>query len=152
MLPFKKILCPTDFSEPSYEALRLANQLALSFSAKLCLVHVVAPVPVLQAPAAPSTFNIPAYQQELVESSERSLQKLVKESVAEELEARPIVAYGDEASEIVRIAGEEEVDLIVIATHGHTGFRHLIFGSVAEKVVRLAPCPVLTIRASSDQG
>jgi len=60
---------------------------------------------------------------------------------------RQIVVLGGAADEIIRISGEEKVDLIVIATHGQTGWRHMVFGSVAEKVVRLAPCPVLTVRA-----
>jgi nucleotide-binding universal stress UspA family protein len=63
-----------------------------------------------------------------------------------------MVGHGDAAGEIVLIAEKEHVDLIVIATHGWTGLRHLVFGSVAEKVVRLAPCPVLTIRAPRPQG
>ena len=61
-------------------------------------------------------------------------------------EAMHVIRYGDASREIVRIAREEEADVIVIATHGLTGWRHLVFGSVAEKVVRLAECPVLTIR------
>jgi nucleotide-binding universal stress UspA family protein len=152
MLPFKRILCPIDFSEHSYKALHAANELALNFSAQLYIVHVVSPVPVVQAPAAPSAFNLASYQQELMESSEKSLREMTKERMAGELEARPIIAYGDAASEIVRIADEKKIDLIVIATHGKTGFQHLFFGSVAEKVVRLSPCPVLTIRAAKQVG
>ncbi|HUV14514.1 MAG TPA: universal stress protein, partial [Acidobacteriota bacterium] len=62
------------------------------------------------------------------------------------VKSRTMVSYGDPAKEIVRIAEEESVDLIVIATHGLTGWQHLVFGSVAEKVVRTAKCPVLTVR------
>jgi len=67
--------------------------------------------------------------------------------VSRELHVRQIVVLGEAADEIVRMSEEQRVDLIVIATHGQTGWRHMVFGSVAEKVVRLAPCPVLTIRA-----
>jgi universal stress protein A len=148
MLPFKKILCPTDFSEPSYEALKVANELALHFSSELFVVHVVAPVPLVPAaPTVPVTFNVLEYQQELEISSRKTLEGLVKKRVPEKIWVRTIVVLGDPADQIVKIADEEKVDLIVIATHGQTGWRRLVFGSVTEKVVRLTPEPVLTIRA-----
>jgi nucleotide-binding universal stress UspA family protein len=149
MLPFKRILCPTDFSESSYEALKAADELALHFSAELYLVHVVAPVPIAEAP---TSFNVPSYQQELTQSAERSLQEVIEQRVAKELEVRPIVALGYAADEIARIAEAEQVDLIVTATHGTTGWRRFIFGSVAERVVRLASCPVLTVQAPHKEG
>jgi nucleotide-binding universal stress UspA family protein len=71
--------------------------------------------------------------------------------VPKELHVRQIVALGEAADEIIRISEETKADLVVIATHGQTGWRRLVFGSVAEKVVRLAPCPVLTIRAPHEQ-
>jgi universal stress protein A len=80
------------------------------------------------------------------------LRELHDAMVAAKVSVRTMVGHGDAAGEIVLIAGKEHVDLIVIATHGWTGLRHLVFGSVAEKVVRLAPCPVLTIRAPQAQG
>lgn len=144
MLPLNRVLCPTDFSEPSYEALKVANELAEHFSAELLIVHVVTPIPV---GPSPETFNVGIYQQELEKAAEKSLRDTVNQRVSKEVETRALVAYGDAADEIVRIAKEESVDLIVIATHGMSGWRHLIFGSVAEKVVRLTSYPVLTIRA-----
>lgn len=154
MLPLKKILCPTDFSQHSYEALKVANELALKFSARLYVLHVTAPVPLITATATPMTagigpseFNVPFYQQELKTSAVKKLQELVKRRISKRLKVQSIVVHGNAADEIVRIAKKEKIGLIVIATHGETGFRHLIFGSVAEKVVRLAPCPVLTIRS-----
>lgn len=148
MLPFKKILCPTDFSEPSYEALNMANELALHFSSELLVVHIVAPIPIVPAaPTVPVAFNVPEYQQELVTASGKMLEDLVKERVPEKIWVRTRVALGEAPDQIVKIADEEKVDLIVIATHGQTGWRRLIFGSVAEKVIRLTPHPVLTIRA-----
>jgi nucleotide-binding universal stress UspA family protein len=80
-------------------------------------------------------------------TAKKSLQEVINQRVPKELRARQIIVLGGAADEIIRITEEEKVDLIVIATHGQTGWRHMIFGSVAEKVVRLAPCPVLTIRA-----
>lgn len=143
MLPFKKILYPTDFSEASYEALKAANELALHFSAELCLVHVVSPVVQTSPDFAPSVLPL----QKMEASAENSLQEVIKQRVPKELQVRQIVVLGRAADEIIRISEEEKVDLIVIATHGQTGWRHMVFGSVAEKVVRLAPCPVLTVRA-----
>jgi len=149
MLPIKKILCPTDFSEPSYEALKMATELTLHFSSELIVVHVVAPSVVVPAtPAFQASFSIPEDQQELEKSSRKMLEDLVKERVGEKIWTRTMVVVGDPADQIVKIADEEKVDLIVIATHGQTGWRRLVFGSVTEKVVRLAAQPVLTIRAS----
>ncbi len=148
MLPFKKILCPTDFSEPSYEALKMANELALHFSSELIVVHVVAPIPLVPAaPPAPVIFNVVEYQQELEKSLRKMLEDLVRKSVPEKIWVRTEVGLGDAADQIVKIANEEKVDLIVIATHGQAGWRRFVFGSVTEKVVRLTPQPVLTIRA-----
>lgn len=115
MLPFKKILCPIDFSEPSYEALKTANELALHFSAKLYLIHVIPPVHTVPIP--------PLYLQKLEESAKNSLHDVFQKRVPKKLRARQILVYGDPAGEIVRIAAEEHIDLITIATHGQTGWR-----------------------------
>jgi nucleotide-binding universal stress UspA family protein len=149
MLPVKKILCPTDFSEPSYEALAAANELALHFAAELYVVHVVGLVPV--ASPAPVDFNVPLYQGELEASARKMLQEVIEQKVSNELKVHSIVVLGEAADNIVAITEEEDIDLIVIATHGRTGWRRLIFGSVAEKVIRLAPRPVLTIRAPREE-
>jgi len=146
MLPVKKILCPTDFSEPSIEALKVANELAQHFSAELLIVHVINPIPIVSTPTGPMSFNVSLYQKELEDSAKKSLQDIINKMVAKGLKVVPVVAYGIAADEIVRIAEEQNIDLIVIATHGRTGFRHLISGSVTEKVVRIASHPVLTIR------
>lgn len=146
MLPVKRILCPTDFSEPSYGALGVANELAQHFSAELLIVHVISPIPIVSTPTGPMSFNVSLYQKELADSAKKSLQDVINKMVAKELKVVPVVAYGIAADEIVRIAEEQNIDLIVIATHGRTGFRHLISGSVTEKVVRIALHPVLTIR------
>src|SRR4030042_189444 len=145
MLPFKKILCPTDFSEPSYEAIKSASELASHFESELCIFHVISPVPIMPMGAEPSAFNVALYEQELEASSKRSLEEVFNKLESKELKARLIAVRGNAADEIVRIADEEKIDLIVIATRGRTGLDRLIFGSVAAKVVRLAKCPVLTI-------
>lgn len=147
MLPFKKILCPTDFSEPSYEAIKAAGELAYHFGSELCIVHVITPVPIIPMPMGPepAAFNVSLYEQELEASSKRSLEEVVNQLESKELKTRLIALRGNPADEIVRTADEENVDLIVIATRGRTGLDRLIFGSVTEKVVRLAKCPVLTV-------
>ena len=149
MLPFKKILYPTDFSEPSYEALKAASELALHFSSELCIVHVVSPATAPPADPSGSSFLV---LQEMEKAAKEALNEIVKKRMPKELSVRPIVVVGGAAEEIIQMSKKERVDLIVIATHGQTGWRHLVFGSVAEKVVRLAPCPVLTIRAPHVNG
>jgi len=145
MLPFKRILCPTDFSEPACKAIKAAGELAESFSAELILLHVVGAIPALDAPTGMVGFDVAAYQKELSDSAERSLQERVEEHIPEDVDARTLVVHGDAAHEILRVAKEDEVDLIVLSTHGESGWRHRIFGSVPGKVIRNAECPVLSI-------
>ena len=149
MLPLKRILVPTYFSEPAQEAFKAAVELAQHFSAQLLMVHVVPPVPVPYQPLVSPTpaFDITAYLQELVKISRDTLQKYVSEHVPQGVPATVSVAAGDPAYEILRLAQELESDIIVIATHGHGGWRHFLFGSVAEKVVRQAGFPVLVVHA-----
>jgi nucleotide-binding universal stress UspA family protein len=155
MLPFKKILCPTDFSGPAAVALQKARELALHFKARLLILHVAPPVPVpyqpITAPApAPElapVFNTPSYQLEIINSAEKALKELIEQQIPANIEVKALVVTGDPSTEIVTLAAKEGVDVIVIATHGQTGWRRVVFGSVAEKVVRLADVPVLTIRA-----
>jgi nucleotide-binding universal stress UspA family protein len=153
MLPLKKIVCPTDFSEPSFEALQAAVELARHFSAELIVVHVVQPIPLVAAEHMSSAaFNVPAYQAEMEMSSRILLKEQIEQRIPEGVAARPQVLLGDPADQIVQAAADEKADLIVIATRGQTGFKRLVFGSVAEKVVRLAGVPVLSIRGIRDEG
>lgn len=147
MLPLIKLLCPTDFSEPAREALKVAVEFVLHFGAQLSLVNVVPMLPVL--PRDPNyAFKVPQYEQMLNADAEERLNELIKEVTTPITNIRTILGHGDAASEIIRIAEKENVDMIVIATHGMTGWRRAVFGSVAERVVRLAKCPVLTTRVS----
>jgi universal stress protein A len=145
MLPFQKIVCPTDFSEPACKAIKAAGEMAEKFSAELILLHVVGPVPVLETPTGLAGFDVAAYQQELSDSAKASLQNRVEKHVPESVNVRSVVVHGEAAHEIVRVATEEGADLIVLSTHGESGWRHRIFGSVPDKVIRLAECPVLMI-------
>jgi len=147
MLPFKRILCPTDFSEPAFTALKRAEELARHFSAELLVMHAIPSLPGPHTYADPplaTSFDVPIFQQELALKAERMLKDLVSHH---KVGTRDVVTTGEPAPEILRIAHAEHVDLIVIASHGLTGWRRLVFGSVAEKVVRQATCPVLTIVA-----
>lgn len=143
MLPFKKILCPTDFSEPGCVGVKAATEMATRFGAELILMHVVGPIPALDTPAAMSTFDVAAYQRELTASAQTYLEER-KAEIPDSIPTSIIVTLGDAGHEIVRVAHEEGVDLIVMATHGATGWRRRIFGTVTEKVVRSAHCSVLT--------
>ncbi len=146
MLTFRKILCPSDFSDASRLAIDAAVDIASQYHAELRLVHVVPVVPLL--PPDPNfVLAVPEYERALHADADRQLKALAACLANRNLEIRTIIGHGDAGNEIVRIAREEAADLIVIATHGHTGWQHVVFGSVAEKVVRLARRPVLTIPA-----
>lgn len=149
MLPFKKVLCPTDFSAASRMSVSAAAEVATHFQADLYLVHVVPVIPPL--PPDPNyVFEVPEYERALHADAERQLKALQRELAQRSLNVRTVVGHGDPGSEIVRVARGENVDVIVLATHGVTGWRHAMFGSVAEKVVRLAQRPVLTVPAGGD--
>ena len=151
MLPFKKILCPTDFSKPSYQALEAGTEFALHFDADLYVLHVVSPVPAAYAPEPLPAFDVVGYEKGLMASSKKKLDEIVKGTMPKGLSVRTMVVVGTAAEQIVGVAEHEKTDFIVIATGGETGWRRFVFGSVAEKVVRLAPCPVLTLQAPEEE-
>ncbi|NUL82560.1 MAG: universal stress protein [Armatimonadetes bacterium] len=146
MLQLSKIVCPTDFSDPAMAALAMAKGLAKQFGAKLYLIHVVPPIPL--APASIG-FETALYEDELRKSAEEEMKKLVQELRSQGIEAEGKTVRGEPCDQIVEHAKEVAADMIVIATHGHTGWKHVLFGSVAEKVVRLAGCPVLSFRPNA---
>lgn len=149
MLSFKKVLCPSDFSEASRTAGLEAVDLVARYQAELIIVHVVPVLPPL--PPDPNfVFKVPEYERALHSDAERRLAALAADLTAKGLTVRTVVGHGDPGSEIVRIAKAEAVDLIVIATHGTTGWQRVVFGSVAEKVVRLAQRPVLVIPVAQE--
>ena len=116
------------------------------YRSELCLVHVVPALPKL--PSLRSFFNEAEYEQALQADSEKHLTQMVEEISRRGIAAKYAVGTAnDTAMEILRLAEQNHADLIVIATHGMTGWHHLAFGSVAEKIVRLATFPVLVLRA-----
>lgn len=151
MLPIERILAPTDFSDNAMRAVREAAELAVHFQARLMVAHVIPPVPTVP-PEMHYNFELPVYQEALQENARNRLEELKERLKSSGLgvEAEIEFCFGDPAREIVRIAAEWSADMIVIATHGHTGWQHLVFGSVAEKVVRTSRSTVLTIRLSEN--
>lgn len=145
MLSPKLILSPVDFSKSSLEALDVAQDLGARYGSELLLMHVVPVIPKL--PQDVSIFSEGAYERELIQNAEQRLGELAGDLQKKGVQARTLVGLADDAAmEIVRTAEREKVDLIVIATHGMTGWRRLAFGSVTDKVVRTAECPVLVLR------
>ncbi len=150
MFPFKKILVPTDFSEPSFCGLKMAGEMAKHFDTEILIVNVHKPIPRLPKPrveASETTFDISAYEKQILAEAQDHLIELGTEIFGEQIRPRVIVREGEAAHEILNVADEENVDAIVIATHGRTGLAKIVFGSVAQRVVRRAKCPVLTIRS-----
>jgi len=146
----RKILFCTDFSENSLAARHRAVEYAKSFGAKLHILHVVNSSP-LGYPIFEERIPVDmvALQQTIQDSVQEELAVVAKECGKEVKEVKAHVQVGEPATEIVRFAEEEGMDLIIMGTHGWTGFKHLILGSTAENVVRTAVCPVLTVRGPS---
>ncbi|HEX4004338.1 MAG TPA: universal stress protein [Candidatus Acidoferrales bacterium] len=149
MLPPKVIVSPIDFSSHSQEAFETATDLAKQFGAQLLLVHAVPAITKL--PSATSIFHEAEFEQELHKDAEQRLKALAEQCAEKGVEARTEVGIANDVGmEILRIAEHNSADLIVIATHGMTGWHRLAFGSVTDKVVRLASCPVLVLRAKPE--
>lgn len=143
MIRLKKILCPVDHSECSYLALKYAISLALKDEAKLYLMHVIDTRPYDTEIYKFSPFKIDEID---LRKIREDLMKSLPEGTTDVLEVETIVVKGVPFNEIINAATETGADLVVIGTHGRTGLSHVVMGSVAEKVVRKAPCPVLTVR------
>jgi nucleotide-binding universal stress UspA family protein len=142
----KTILAPIDFSDFSNNALDIATDLASRLGAELILVNIVPAIPDL--PSSVSILKEGEYDQSLHGVAEKRLSDLAAGLSAKNIKVRTeIGTANDVGMEIVRIAEDEHADMIVIATHGMTGWRRIPFGSVAKKVVEEAECPVLVLRA-----
>ncbi len=144
-LGIKKILVPIDFSEHSKNALRHAITYAKQFDAELVLIYVVEPT-VYPADLSFGQVAFPSIERELSQRGKEELDELAKKQAGKHVRVRTVIRTGKPFLEIIDAAQREHVDLIIIATHGHTGVEHLLFGSTAEKVVRKAHCPVLVVR------
>ncbi len=150
MITINKILMPTDFSDFSKHALKYAESFASQYRAKLYLLHVISDIPDFSA------FYLKHFPLENINEEEicrevenrvrSEMERLISEDIKENIEVEPAVVVGVPSLEIINFAKEKSIDLIVIATHGRTGLKHVLFGSTAEKVVRGSPCPVMTVR------
>jgi len=145
MLRIKKILVPTDFSACSEQAVKYASELALSVKAKLYVLHVAEHSS--DGGTDSTKYIIPEYISEVERSLKDRLAGITNALKGRGLDAEPVLLAGRAYADIVKTAVDLAVDLIVISTHGRTGFTHLVFGSTAEKVVRLSTCPVLTVKS-----
>lgn len=146
MIKLERILVPTDLSEFSHHALRYGCEFANRFNAELHLLNVVQDVVAL-VPEPGMAFPAPGeYMAELRDASRAALDKLPESGALTSGRVVRDVRVGTPFVEIVRYARDLNCDLIVIGTHGRSGLAHVLLGSTAEKVVRKAPCPVLTVR------
>ena len=146
-LSLRRILVPTDFSEASTEALTMAIEFARRFDAAITIFHAHS-VPSFVFPDGMLAVT-PQLMQDLERSIEGELKRVAATVAASGVVVTTHHAIGAPYDEICRYADELGADLIVMGTHGHTGLRHAILGSVAEKVVRKAHCPVLTVSPSA---
>ncbi len=144
-LEINKILVPIDFSDYSKSALKYAVNFIKQFNAELILIYVVEPV-IYPPDFSMGQIAIPSVDLEMDKRAVEELNKLARKEIPGEIKVKSLVKTGKPFIEIIETAAEEDIDLIIIATHGHTGVEHILFGSTAEKVVRKAPCPVLTLR------
>ncbi len=145
-----KILYPTDFSDPSAYALNYAAEMAKLFDAELELLHVMLDESQLVSFYLPQ-ITVQNLAKDMEEGATAKLQEFIANAkVLEGVRYKYTMAKGIADEEIVRVAQESGTDLIVIGTHGRTGFEHVLFGSTAEKVVRKAPCPVLSVRKKAE--
>jgi nucleotide-binding universal stress UspA family protein len=149
MLSVSSILWPSDGSEASFKALEAAVAIADKFGARLYALQVVHQVPTVTAtglaPAAIQGFDVPMYEQELVKTAEKGLHEAVAKKVGENVEVESQVKIGVPEDIINEFVQENDIGLIVMATHRRTGLNHFMLGSVAEKTIRQSSIPTLII-------
>lgn len=151
----KKVLVPVDFSPGTRHVLELASTFARSFGASIELFHVWQPPPLVSAPITVLSADADGRTMTLEDLGRNAATTQLKEMLAElkklgPVEAHCAVGIGNPAYEIIEAAAHGGYDLIVMGTHGRSGFAHALLGSVAEKVVRRARCPVLTVRTEGE--
>lgn len=153
MLNWKTILVPTDFSEGSRQALRIASELAVAHSAKLHILHVTELPPGLDTGTmiAPAPGGIPVTIVDFAREQALAWMNQDRESfVTKGLDADISIEVGSVVDTVLDTAERVRADLVVVGTHGRTGFAHFVLGSVAERIVRRSPVPVLTVRHKAD--
>jgi nucleotide-binding universal stress UspA family protein len=148
MADIRRILCPTDFSEFSDIAFRYALSIAQHYRSKLFVEHVVESWQHPEAAFVPAHYYV-EFRSHLLRKGQEELQKFVKNHASNEIQPEPVVDQGIAADSILALAEAQEVDLIVMGTHGRRGFDRLMVGSVTERVLRKASCPVLAVHKPS---
>jgi len=141
----RSLLVPIDFSVHSKNALKYAILIAAQFKASIRLVYVVEPT-IYPADLGFGQVVLPGVEDELREKGATELKSLMNREIGRRARASFVVRTGNPYHEILQEAEEQGVDMIVVATHGHSGVEHMLFGSTADRIVRHAACPVLTIR------
>ncbi len=145
MINLKKILCPIDHSDGSKEALKYAVSFAMKNEAKLYLLHVI---DIRSFDESIDTMAAQIPNDETIKQLKTKLLECIPEEIRSDMQIEALVVQGIPFAEIISIAKTNKVDMIVMGTHGRTGLAHIMIGSVSEKVVRKAHCPVLTVRQS----
>ena len=148
-MEIRHILAPVDFSDYSKRAVDMAIFLAKTFGAKLSLLHVIEPPPYPIEGYAGSSIAA-SLLDDLERKATEDLTQLLPDGQSAGVEVAYQVVIGSPSRQIIETAEAAQIDLIVMATAGRTGFSRLVMGSVAERVVRTAPCPVLTMRPQDD--
>ncbi len=143
MINLKKILCPVDHSDCSKEALKYAVTFALKDKSKLYLLHVI---DIRSFDESIDAMLKRTPDDETIKQLKTKLLDCIPEEIRSDMDIEAIVVEGIPFVEIISIAKKNDVDMIVMGSHGRTGIVHIMLGSVSEKVVRKAPCPVLTVR------
>ena len=141
MIEFSTILYLTDFSESSEYACQYAISIAGKYGCRICVAHVIEPFTY----ADDFGIDYAAQFREMEATARRLLDKTVASMKSTGADVEGVILSGNPSAEIVKFAEEETIDLIVMATHGRSGVEHLLMGSVAEKVLRKSPCPVMTV-------
>jgi nucleotide-binding universal stress UspA family protein len=148
----RRILLPTDFSGCANYALPYAAAIARATNATVVCVNVVEPiVPAVGYTGMAEAMPIAEMSEQMEDSAERELPDVMNCEALRGLKVEEVIGHGDAAAEIVRIAAEQQIDLIVISSHGRTGLGRIFFGSTAEAVVRHAGCPVLVVKPPPEE-
>ena len=146
MQPIEKILVPVDFSENAFVALEMASQIAHAFSAKIILYHVIEMPPVFQGEAERRLPLVKDFENAVKERAQQDMEDFLATCPKGNYTIRTEIGEGKVFIEIIKAAVHHNVDLIVMGTHGNSALKQMLIGSVAEKVVRKAPIPVLTVK------
>jgi universal stress protein A len=146
MITIRRILAPTDFSDNSTRAVRFAAELAEKFGAELVFLHVVQDLALVLPDAVMPTPVATPNLDDMIAAAKTGIANLVARLSLGGLNPKAEVRVGSPAAEIVAAASDLKADLLCVSTHGRTGLAHFLLGSVAEKIVRYSPCPVLTVR------